>query len=68
MTGQKGLMGVALAVKRGTTKITEVPVGVRKQVERLMESVNLDEFSGKPSTDTAKFAGRARHLRKASSV
>lgn len=65
----QSLLERALAVKRGTLKLTEVPERSRKQIGRLVDVIDLDEFSGKKDApETMKFAGRPRHFRRASSV
>ena len=58
---QHGLMGLALSVKRGQTKLSEVPQRIRDKVARLsrtMSEKQLEEYTSTPTSGLPRHAGQ----------
>ena len=64
---QRGLMGMALAVKRGDRKLSELPPAMQKKVGKIVDSMSeeqLADYTRKPGRAVKKSFGRqAKMLR-----
>ena len=68
---QQGLFGMALAVKKGDTKLTDLPEKVRKKVATLAESISADtakDFASGPVAQHRRSKGRPTRMRNARSA
>lgn len=58
---QHGIMGMALAYKRGKMKESDIPAGVRKKVKQIAASMSDEQLSDFTSTKTK---GMRKHVGK----
>lgn len=60
---QQHLMGMALSVKRGEKKLSELPEGVRDEVRSLLRSMSDKQLREFASTKTSSLPERAQPRR-----
>lgn len=65
---QHGIMGMALALKRGKVKVDDLPAGVRKKVAKMaadMSESQLEDYTSTPSSRLPKHKskGTPRRIR-----
>ncbi len=61
-TSEHGIMGMALAYKRGKLKSSDIPAGVLNKIKQIAASMSEEELSHYTSTKTKKLP---KHVGKA---